>query len=604
MTALAARPPTAPPLAGALHWLVQHLCTSNPFYVISAGLFLAGLYASFEAPAGEIDTWALLSGLAGYTLLLAITAFLLVRFAGAWDDLRTVLLLVVLFFLATSVTFDEVLVLDPTRGTACYLIGLAFAILVSEGLLHGIRLRLPGWFRAPYHLILALFFLYPLFLRQLIDRNLAIVPPSGLPGHETLLWALFAFSPVAGLLFLTLLPAIRRGADYLRDNGSPWRWPLYPWTLFGLLAFAVPARAFLLCWSMHLLNNLDRNHLIFGPYFLVPFGLVIALLLLEIGLVCQRPRVQRIALAIPAGLVVLAMLGHRSDAIYREFLDIFTARLGGTPLWLTLLAAIAFYGYALLRRVPIAAWHLTAALAALAFVSPSSLTLGDLVAPAPLPLLAAAALQLGLGLARRNAWHGTLGGMILAAAIAMALPDDLAMLRGPIALHLGILAVLIVGAAFKDEAGWILRIAGAGFMLLACLVVSLGGLAIPLVQLPAWVLAYPLVMATLLAFYGWLLYHDRSSYAFAAGILALWLFTAGWRSYLMLRQLVAGLDPMALSLAVFGIAVLISLGKSGALMRWLVARGWLEAADAHGGEIAAERPPGPPPTPLAEQPPS
>ena len=64
-----------------------------------------------------MDTWALMGGLAGYTLLLAAAALLLVRFAGVWDDVRTVLLLVVLMFLATSVTFDELLVLDPARGT-------------------------------------------------------------------------------------------------------------------------------------------------------------------------------------------------------------------------------------------------------------------------------------------------------------------------------------------------------------------------------------------------------------------------------------------------------------------------------------------------------
>src|SRR5262249_49806082 len=143
-----------PPLAGAAHWFVLRVCTSNPFYVISAGLFLAGLYASFEARAGDVETWTLLSGLAGYTLLLAMTAFLLVRFAHAWDDLRPVLLLVVLMFLATSVTFDELLVLDPGRGVPCFLVGLAFAVLVSEGLLRGIRLRLPARFRVPYYLIL------------------------------------------------------------------------------------------------------------------------------------------------------------------------------------------------------------------------------------------------------------------------------------------------------------------------------------------------------------------------------------------------------------------------------------------------------------------
>ena len=90
--------------------LLRFLCTSNPFYALSAALFLAGLWISFGGQAQVVQTGALMSGLAGYTLLLAVTAYLLVRFGNVWDDARTVLLLVVLMFLATSVTFDEVLV--------------------------------------------------------------------------------------------------------------------------------------------------------------------------------------------------------------------------------------------------------------------------------------------------------------------------------------------------------------------------------------------------------------------------------------------------------------------------------------------------------------
>jgi hypothetical protein len=36
-----------------------------------------------------------------------------------------------------------------------------------------------------------------------------------------------------------------------------------------------------------------------------------------------------------------------------------------------------------------------------------------------------------------------------------------------------------------------------------------------------------------------------------------------------------GLDQIVLSLAVFALAILVSLGKSGRLSRWLVERGWI-----------------------------
>lgn len=553
----------APPPKKGTRGLIRLVCTSNPFYVLSAGLFLVGLRASFGAQAEAVQTWALMSGLAGYTLLLAVTACLLVRFGNVWDDVRTVLLLVVLMFLATSVTFDEVLVLNPGRGLACSLGGLLFAVLVSEGLLRGTRLALPARFRGPYYLILALFFLYPLALSRL---------PSD-PRSETLMWGLFGFSPLAGLVFLALLPAARRGPDCVRDNGSPWRWPLYPWVLFGLLGLAVPARAFLLCWSMHLLGGGDLDRLIFGPYFLVPFGLAVAVLLLEIGFVPRNPAVLAVALAAPAGLVALALIGHRPDPIYRGFFEIFRARLGGDPLYLTLLASIGFYAYAAVRRVPLATEALTAALAALAVVGPDTLDAGIRPLPHPGPILAAAVLQLGLGLWRHSAWRCLVaaGGLAAVAGLAVPAGDGATPLRLLIAFHLGLVAVLFVGAAFENRFGRLLRLAGAALALLACLAATFVPFKVP-PGVPVWAVeVYPLAVAVVLAGYGLLLGH-RPSLGAAALAVAGWVGAVGWRGYLSLRETVAGLDQIALSLALFAVAVLISLGKSGMLSRWLTAR--------------------------------
>ena len=547
------RAASVPPPAGGARGLLRRVCTKNPFYVISAALFLGGLRVSFGDPSQAEQTWGVMSGLAGYTLLLAAAVWLLVRFGNVWDDVRTVLLLVVLMFLATSVTFDEVLILSPQRGHVCYLGGLLFAVAVSEGLLRGTRLRLPACFRVPYYLILSLFFLYPLALRRLADE----------PHGEAVLWGLFGFATAAGLVFLTLLPAARRGADAVRDNGSPWDWPLYPWVLFGLLACAVPARAFLLCWSMHLLGaygGLDR--LVIGPYFLVPFGLALTVLLLEIGLASGRRGVVWAALAAPAGLVVLAGVGHRAEPLYQDFLSLFATRLGGSPLFLTRLATVGFYVYAALRRVPLAVEALTAALASLAFVGPETVRLTDHAVPQPLPLLAAAVLQLGLGLRRRNAARCLLGSALTAVA-ALALPDDVPY-RGPIAFHLVLLAALAVGAAFDDLLARVLRGSALVGAVLVCLAVLFTRLNLSAV-VPPWE-SYPLLVTIVLAVYGQALRH-RPALAAAAVVLGGWLAESGWRCYLSLREIIAGLDYIAVSLALFVLAVVISLGKSGALSR-------------------------------------
>jgi hypothetical protein len=553
----------APLPEGGRRQLLRWLCPSNPFYVLSAVMFLAGLWVSFGTQAEAAQTWSLMAGLAGYTLLLAVTACLLVRFGNVWDDVRTVLLLVVLMFLATSVTFDDVLINNPGRGAACNLGGLLFGVVVSESLLRGTRLRLRGWFRLPYYLILALFFLYPLALSRLAVR----------PESEALVWGLFGFCPAAGLVFLSLLPAVRRGPGYVRNNGSPWRWPLYPWVLFGVLGLAVPARSFLLCWSMHLLAGPDQHSLIFGPYFLIPFALAAVVLLLEVGIVSRLRAVLAVALAAPAGLVALAVVGHQPDPVYQGFLATFSARLGGDPLYLTLLAATGFYAYAALRGVALATEGLTAALAALAVVGPSTLAGGELLAPRPEPILAAALLQLGLGLWRGQSWRclagvGGLGAVVALAPAGAEADPNLHLLA---VFHVVLFGLLFVGASFGDLLARVLRLAGAALVVLACLAVLFGPVNRSVGLPPVAVEAYPLVLAALLAGYGWLLGH-RVSLAGAALVLACWSAAAGWRGYRSLREVVVGLDMMALSLGLFALAVLVSLLKSGALARWVLAR--------------------------------
>src|SRR5262245_53575988 len=161
--------------------IVFRLYTSNPFYVISADLVFVGLRMSFDTQDKAFGTWALMLGLAGYTLLLATTACLLIRYGKVWDDVRSILLLVVMMFLSMSVTFDDTLARNPAVGTAYYLGGLLFAVAVTEGVLRGIRLSLPPWFRLSYYLILGLFFLYPVALSPLLRD----------PEGAGLQWALF-----------------------------------------------------------------------------------------------------------------------------------------------------------------------------------------------------------------------------------------------------------------------------------------------------------------------------------------------------------------------------------------------------------------------------
>jgi hypothetical protein len=548
-------------LQSALRWVG----TSNPFYVISAGLFLIGLWLSFGDPQQAEDTWALMAGLAAYTLVLAATGYLLIRFAGVWDDARSVLLLVVLMFLATSVTFDRVIVFDvvekrwPIRGFACVLLGLSLAVAVSEAVLRGVRLALPACYRVPYYLLLALFFLYPLGLTPFLEDR------KGAP----MMWGLFGFATAAGLIFLTLLPAVRRGSEAVARNGNPWPWPLYPWSLFGLFALVVPARAILLCYSMHLIDVLDLYDMTFGPYFLVPFALCLAVLLLEAGIVTKRVGVLWTALAAPIGLIALAWIGQRGEPIYEEFLTMFISQLGGDPVYWTMILCAGFYAYAALRRIPWTIEALTASVLVLTVVDPKVMTTGVIVAPQPIPLIAASTLLLGLGLWRRGSWRCLFGALGLIAGMTMMIAGDpqLAPFRWLLAYHLALIALLLIGATFDDNLGRALRNIAPVLAVIVGLVVLLVPIQPP-ENLPIWVLSlYPLALAIGLAAYGF--WHWQTlTMGLAAALFVIWSAATGWQVYRHLRQLVAGLDYLALSLCIFPAAIVISLAKAGILLRW------------------------------------
>ncbi len=432
-----------------------------------------------------------------------------------------------------------------------------FAVAVSEGMLRGIRLRLAPFFRAPYYFVVTLFFLYPVALTPLIDQ----------PRSEELSWAMFGFSPAAALVFLTLLPAIRRGREYVRDNGSPWCWPWYPWTLFGVLAFAVPARSALLCWSMHHVPSTGGEPYIFGPYFLVPFGLAIAVVLLEIGLVERRRGVAAGALLVPPILVFLTLVGHSAEPTYQWFLERFISRLGGTPLYLTLLISAGFFAYAALRRVPMALDALMAALVAIAFVAPGTLDLSELVPPRMLPILVVAVAQTAIGLARRNIGRSVIGSAFLVAAAMIAMRGTARKaIRGP--------------SPFTSRSwprwewvqysttGWarFLRTLGASMAVLGSLFVLTGRIERSPSIAAGAIEVYPLVVCMIIAGYGFVLGH-RISLASAGLIAFSWLASVGWRGYCSLRQFAAGIDYIAIGMLLFSLAVLTSMVKGG-LLTW------------------------------------
>lgn len=403
-----------------MRWLYNH----NPFYLLSACFLLHGASNTLRPAGPPIDPWPMMGLVGGYVVLMAVTGFLVVRFGRVWDDARSILVIVLLLLGEMAISLHEVW-LDPRwwMGPLVGVVGLTFAVVVVEGLLRGLRMSLPVLFRGPMYLLFGLIYLYP------------AVPAAALRGREPELvpWLLYLFSPAAALGLLTLLPAVRRGPDYTRENGTPWVWPLYPWTIFVVLGVMLGLNAYALPQALDPVLTLSYEEAMlfsttFAPYFLVPILFAVAVLVLEIGVVMSRadrpdPRasiVRRVGLVLPFAGVLLCLPMPSS---FRQPNGLFLAeytRAVGHPLFVTIVGVVLFHVVARLRGCTRSDWGLVAGLVLLA----STTTAGAWTPTTPNPwLLVVATIVLVPG-AATDSRRGLAGLLLLGLALRSGLGVD------------------------------------------------------------------------------------------------------------------------------------------------------------------------------------
>jgi hypothetical protein len=528
--------------------LARFLYTHNPFYAISASLILYGLYLVFCAEDGALEhPWRLALALCGYTSVMAVTAFLVVKLGKVWEDARSLVLILLLQFAAISMSFDQLCSTAPTMAAGLLAFGLGFSVLVTEALLGGLRIRFPLGFRLPYYLLLGLFFGYPL-----------LVAPREFEGSVGLMaWRVYLFPVAAGLVFLTLLPAARRGAWYVAGNGTPWRWPWFPWPAFAFLALAAGVRSYVLTYNFNLMGAGDA----FGGYYLMPLLLALLVVVLELA-VTARCRWLETATLAAAPLLLVLSVPRGDNEIYLRFLTRFQETVG-SPIWLTVLALIAFYGYAWLRRLRGAEWSLLTTVALLTVIGRQTTDLHTLAPAAWWPWCVLAGWQLLQAVAKRSSQRCAWATLCAVVAASLAWHDAPLLIRyGILPGHILLAGSLVIGLVFRDRFARLLQRLGLALVIagMVAAVVAIGGELLPTAALCEYLVA----LAVVAWLYWWT---TRDRWWFCAGVLqaAVLSGTGVWVARTPLAAILGpdAVTPLSGGVASFLVAVLISAWKGG-----------------------------------------
>ena len=362
-------------------WLVKVLYTHNPFYLISACLFVYGLKLMFrvgdssvlfnQGSVGYMQPWNLMASLAAVTILMAVTAILIVRLGKVWEDARSLVLVVLLMFLAIAVSFDELINVASHAENRLSQVGLLFgcgvlfSLATAEGLIRGLRLSIPWAYRLPLYAFIVLFFVWPSILLP------GLIPLTPLQTRMLIV----TFPLAAALVTLSLIPAIRQGSSIIENNGTPWKWPWLPWTPFVFLWAAVCFRSYSLTISFDI--PVQSGHFwdsAFGVYQLVPLFMAIAVVILEIAVVQRNVALQNAVLLFSPLLLILAnpwVAPWHQLPTYSSFAVYVTDTIG-SPVFLTLMVLLAMSAWAIWRGVKNGQVLLNALLLLAIFVGPTA----------------------------------------------------------------------------------------------------------------------------------------------------------------------------------------------------------------------------------------
>ncbi|MEO1525629.1 MAG: hypothetical protein AAFX06_09335 [Planctomycetota bacterium] len=275
----------------------RFLYTQNPFYLISCLLVIYGCQ-SLAISSGDVlaKSVTMTGGLAMYTVLMSFVCIAVVRIAKVWQDARSIFIVVLISLAAMTTGFDELCISNREAAMGFSLGSIALVVIVLESVKRFTRLRLGFWYSIALYAHFAVLIGIPNGLGYAVaSRNDAIAN-----------WGAMQFSMAIAAALLLLTPAVRRGIDSTKENGTPWSWPLFPLAAFFVLIVLAGIRAHAV-WMSFGFYGVASN---FEPFLLLPIGAVVLFLIAECGLGTGNESIQRAAVFSTPGLLLCGLSNH------------------------------------------------------------------------------------------------------------------------------------------------------------------------------------------------------------------------------------------------------------------------------------------------------
>ena len=238
--------------------------------------------------------------------------------------------------------------------------GFIFAVVITELLVGTLGIRFRALFRGPLYAMFATSFFYP----WLFSLRNTFLP------ELDYRYVILLFPFVVSLTILSLVPAIRRTSGYARKNGTPWRWPPYPYSIFVLAIVGLIGRTVMLTLSF---DPSPANGIV-GTWMFVPIFLSVTWVLFEIGVAEKIRELQTLSMMLMPFSLALAIAW---PVFYNAtFYNQITLEIG-SPVWLTLLALVTIYFVAWIENIEGATVFLTMALLAAALLRQDGNLIGE-----------------------------------------------------------------------------------------------------------------------------------------------------------------------------------------------------------------------------------